>query len=212
MDAHPDPSSSPTEPPQLLSAKFLRKTKLRKEDLSNEHAEAPIVENLEMTTNATYIEMKEKLEPATTVAAARNTSDTVLATLAAQTSSSPPPEALEATLISEENEVPNNIAHSSPEGISTVTSGTFDATKFLAQSNTLSSSSPLDHAKTLVLDLLGWGVDPEYLIESGVSAEVVFRVFTDLNLRLPKNLVISQELVNVAYSWGPRPSELTQSV
>jgi hypothetical protein len=74
------------------------------------------------------------------------------------------------------------------------------------------SPEELDHAKTLVLDLLGWGVDPEYLIESGVSAEVVFRVFTDLNLRLPKNLVISQELVNVAYSWGPRPTEFTQSV
>jgi hypothetical protein len=153
MDAHPDPSSSPTEPLQLLSAKFLRKSKLRKEDLSNEHAEVPIVENLEMITNATYIEMKEKLEPATTVAAARNTSDTVLTTLAAQTSSSPLPDAPGATPISEENEIPNNIAHSSPEGISTVTSGTFDATKFLAQSNTLSSSSPVSLISSLPTNL-----------------------------------------------------------
>lgn len=46
----------------------------------------------------------------------------------------------------------------------------------------------LDHAKTLVLDLLGWGVEPEYLVDSGVSSGAIFRIFSDLRLRLPTNL------------------------
>jgi hypothetical protein len=48
----------------------------------------------------------------------------------------------------------------------------------------------LDHAKNLVLDLLGWGVSPQYLVEAGVSAGVLHRVFVELNLRLPTNLVL----------------------
>ncbi|KAG2134668.1 hypothetical protein BD769DRAFT_461870 [Suillus cothurnatus] len=48
----------------------------------------------------------------------------------------------------------------------------------------------LDHTKNLILDLLGWGVSPEYLVEAGVSAGVIYRVFTDLNIRLPTNLVL----------------------
>ncbi|KAF9484039.1 hypothetical protein BDN70DRAFT_989839 [Pholiota conissans] len=73
------------------------------------------------------------------------------------------------------------------------------------------SPEELDLAKDLVLDLLGWGVEPEYLIDSGVSAAVIFRVFTDLNLRLPKNLKVSEELKKVAYSWGPSPFELPET-
>ncbi|OJA16872.1 hypothetical protein AZE42_11242 [Rhizopogon vesiculosus] len=49
----------------------------------------------------------------------------------------------------------------------------------------------LDHAKDLVLDLLGWGVSPQYLIEAGVSMGILHRVFTELNLRLPTNLVLA---------------------
>ncbi|KNZ76727.1 hypothetical protein J132_08799 [Termitomyces sp. J132] len=45
-----------------------------------------------------------------------------------------------------------------------------------------------DKAKDIVLDLLGWGVDPEYLVDCGVTREVVYYVFTELNLRLPQNL------------------------
>jgi len=48
----------------------------------------------------------------------------------------------------------------------------------------------IDDAKSLVLDLLGWGVDPEYLVTSGVHPELIYRIFTDLHLRLPKNLVL----------------------
>ncbi|KAA1469905.1 hypothetical protein DENSPDRAFT_835590 [Dentipellis sp. KUC8613] len=40
-------------------------------------------------------------------------------------------------------------------------------------------------AKDIVLDLLGWGVAPEYLVHCGLSREIVYYVFTELNLRLP---------------------------
>lgn len=43
-------------------------------------------------------------------------------------------------------------------------------------------------AKDIVLDLLGWGVPPEYLVECGLSRHVIFYVFSELNLRLPSNL------------------------
>ncbi|KAJ3851400.1 hypothetical protein EV368DRAFT_43222 [Lentinula lateritia] len=45
-----------------------------------------------------------------------------------------------------------------------------------------------DTAKDIVLDLLGWGVAPEYLVDCGLSREIVFYVFSELNLRLPQNL------------------------
>ncbi|KAJ7721716.1 hypothetical protein DFH07DRAFT_857449 [Mycena maculata] len=50
------------------------------------------------------------------------------------------------------------------------------------------TAEDLEHAKDIVLDLLGWGVEPEYLVECGVSAGTIRRIFTDLRLRLPKNL------------------------
>lgn len=45
-----------------------------------------------------------------------------------------------------------------------------------------------ENAKDIVLDLLGWGVEPEYIADTGVSREVIFYVFTELHLRLPRNL------------------------
>ncbi|KAI0771192.1 hypothetical protein BD413DRAFT_64835 [Trametes elegans] len=45
-----------------------------------------------------------------------------------------------------------------------------------------------DTAKDIVLDLLGWGVPPEYLVDCGLSREIVYYVFVELNLRLPSNL------------------------
>ncbi|CDO68252.1 hypothetical protein BN946_scf184842.g15 [Trametes cinnabarina] len=45
-----------------------------------------------------------------------------------------------------------------------------------------------DTAKDIILDLLGWGVPPEYLVGCGLSREIVFYVFVELNLRLPSNL------------------------
>ncbi|KAK7469312.1 hypothetical protein VKT23_003795 [Stygiomarasmius scandens] len=48
-----------------------------------------------------------------------------------------------------------------------------------------------DTAKDIVLDLLGWAVPPEYLVDCGLSREIVFYVFSELNLRLPDNLDIT---------------------
>ncbi|TFK40857.1 hypothetical protein BDQ12DRAFT_470150 [Crucibulum laeve] len=48
-----------------------------------------------------------------------------------------------------------------------------------------------DTAKDLVLDLLGWGVPPEYLVDCGLTREMVYYVFSELNLRLPQNLNIT---------------------
>ncbi|KAI8978795.1 hypothetical protein BD414DRAFT_421433 [Trametes punicea] len=45
-----------------------------------------------------------------------------------------------------------------------------------------------DTAKDIILDLLGWGVPPEYLVSCGLSREIVYYVFVELNLRLPSNL------------------------
>ncbi|KAL0580639.1 hypothetical protein V5O48_001369 [Marasmius crinis-equi] len=42
-----------------------------------------------------------------------------------------------------------------------------------------------DTAKDTILDLLGWGVPPGYLVNCGLSREIVFYVFSELNLRLP---------------------------
>ena len=46
-----------------------------------------------------------------------------------------------------------------------------------------------DTAKEVILDILGYGVPPEYLINCGISKETIYYVFTELNLRLPSNLV-----------------------
>ncbi|KAG6884677.1 hypothetical protein C0993_009020 [Termitomyces sp. T159_Od127] len=50
------------------------------------------------------------------------------------------------------------------------------------------SEEELELAKDVVLDLLGWGVQPEYLIECGISSHAIYRIFTDLHLRFPTNL------------------------
>jgi hypothetical protein len=59
------------------------------------------------------------------------------------------------------------------------------------------SPEQLDLAKSIVLDLLGWGVPPDYLVEFGVSPGTIFKIFTDLRLRLPTNLRVSMKYINV---------------
>jgi hypothetical protein len=46
-----------------------------------------------------------------------------------------------------------------------------------------------DTTKDVILDILGYGVPPEYLVDCGISKETIYYVFTELNLRLPSNLV-----------------------
>lgn len=43
-------------------------------------------------------------------------------------------------------------------------------------------------AKNDVLDILGYGVPSEYLVDIGLSPQTIFYVFSELNLRLPSNL------------------------
>ncbi|KAF5360366.1 hypothetical protein D9756_004912 [Leucocoprinus leucothites] len=43
-------------------------------------------------------------------------------------------------------------------------------------------------AKDIVLDLLGWGVPPQYLVDCGLSKDLVICVFTELQLKLPLEL------------------------
>lgn len=42
-----------------------------------------------------------------------------------------------------------------------------------------------DSVKVIVLDLLGWGIDFKYLLESGINKSLLYYVFNELNLRLP---------------------------
>ncbi|KAF5346649.1 hypothetical protein D9758_013197 [Tetrapyrgos nigripes] len=71
------------------------------------------------------------------------------------------------------------------------------------------TQSQLTRAKDLVLDLLGWGVSPEYLIHIGVSSQTIYRVFTDLNLRLPRNLRLgSGRIVTVTMELGVKTEDV----
>ncbi|KAF9220094.1 hypothetical protein BS17DRAFT_788239 [Gyrodon lividus] len=81
-----------------------------------------------------------------------------------------------------------------PSSVPEVTSRTSDPAA-LSQASTGENMTAegLDRAKSLVLDLLGWGVAPEYLVECGVSPGALYRIFTDLRLRLPTNLVSPQK-------------------
>lgn len=48
-----------------------------------------------------------------------------------------------------------------------------------------------DTVKDIILDLLGWGIPFNYLIESGISKVVLYYVFSELNLRLPDDFDMS---------------------
>lgn len=63
-----------------------------------------------------------------------------------------------------------------------------DVSLFPRSTPCLVNASEYESAKDTILDLLGWGVDPEYLTDTGLSREVIFYVFTELRLRLPRNL------------------------
>ncbi|KAF9498969.1 hypothetical protein BDN71DRAFT_259875 [Pleurotus eryngii] len=68
-----------------------------------------------------------------------------------------------------------------------------------------------DTTKDIVLDLLGWGVAPEFLVDCGLSREIVFYVFSELRLRLPENLDTSglipyppdPHLLDEPFHWPP---------
>ncbi|KAL1742271.1 hypothetical protein HDZ31DRAFT_66138 [Schizophyllum fasciatum] len=45
-----------------------------------------------------------------------------------------------------------------------------------------------DATKVMILDLLGWGIHPDLLHPMGLSREIIYYVFSELNLRFPANL------------------------
>ena len=45
------------------------------------------------------------------------------------------------------------------------------------------TAQELSEAKTIILDLLGWGVPSEYLLRCGLARESIYYTFTELNLR-----------------------------
>ena len=54
-------------------------------------------------------------------------------------------------------------------------------------------------AKNLILDVLGWGVPPEYLVHYGLSREIIYYVFTELDLKYPTNLDLSDFEIPESY-------------
>lgn len=65
-----------------------------------------------------------------------------------------------------------------------------------------------DTAKDIILDLLGWGVPPDYLVNCGLSREIVYYVFIELNLRLPDDFDRSGLLPPLPYAYthaSPEP-------
>ncbi|KAH6911412.1 hypothetical protein BKA70DRAFT_855389 [Coprinopsis sp. MPI-PUGE-AT-0042] len=50
------------------------------------------------------------------------------------------------------------------------------------------NQSDYDKAKDVILEILGWGVPPEYLVDCGITREMVFYAFSEFNLRRPANL------------------------
>lgn len=53
------------------------------------------------------------------------------------------------------------------------------------------SQGQYDTVKELILEVLGWGVPPDYLVKCGISREVVYYTFLDLKLQLPENVSTS---------------------
>ena len=65
-----------------------------------------------------------------------------------------------------------------------------------------------DTLKYVVLDLLGWGVPPAFLLDCGVSREAVFYVFSELNLALPEGFDTS-DLIPYMPDHLPPPQRAT---
>lgn len=64
-----------------------------------------------------------------------------------------------------------------------------------------------DTIKDIILDLLGWAVPVEDLVQSGLSKEVIYYVFNELNLQLPDTFDITGIVPYnpETYSQGPHP-------
>ncbi|KAF8585076.1 hypothetical protein K439DRAFT_1079064 [Ramaria rubella] len=70
------------------------------------------------------------------------------------------------------------------------------------------TAQEFSEAKTIILDLLGWGVPSEYLLRYGLAREAIYYAFTELNLKLPSNFdsdgIVPYEPPPVPRNLGPR--------
>ncbi|KAF8527572.1 hypothetical protein BU17DRAFT_81778 [Hysterangium stoloniferum] len=62
-------------------------------------------------------------------------------------------------------------------------------------------------AKSIILDLLGWGVPADYFMDCGLTREALFYAFSELNLKLPVNFNAEGII-----PYGPPPEYVTASV
>ena len=53
------------------------------------------------------------------------------------------------------------------------------------------SEKTFDGAKNTIVELLELGVPPEHFLEIGINRETIFHAFTELKIKLPRNLDIS---------------------
>ncbi|CAE6482917.1 unnamed protein product [Rhizoctonia solani] len=74
-----------------------------------------------------------------------------------------------------------------PSTMSAPSSDTTETPKYVRPGLNMTAED-LDEAKHLILDLLGLGVTPEYLVDCGVSPQCLAVCFYELNLRFPLNL------------------------
>ncbi|KAF8152952.1 hypothetical protein B0H34DRAFT_800224 [Crassisporium funariophilum] len=203
------PSHMPSPPPrsELLSSKFLRKTKFRRKSMTNSQAHdsesagagepnsdsavpfspqpppdrmderddfSPIViPPIAALLEAPNIKIESPKYSSLEIPGSRSPKIT-------PTKIEPPP-----------SPRPSNstMPPQSDTGTGTTTSRQLDA--LIEVSHTPLTEGQIYHAKCLVLDLLGWGVDPEYLVTCGVHPDLIRRIFNDLNLRLPTNLALT---------------------
>ncbi|KAL5635773.1 hypothetical protein ACGC1H_004548 [Rhizoctonia solani] len=76
---------------------------------------------------------------------------------------------------------------STMDTLNTPSSNIVEAPKYVRPGLNMTARD-LDEAKHLILDLLGLGVTPEYLVDCGVSSQCLAVCFYELNLRFPLNL------------------------
>lgn len=71
-----------------------------------------------------------------------------------------------------------------------------------------------DTIKNIILDLLGWAVPVNDLVQSGLSREVIYYVFNELNLQLPDTFDIAGIVPYnpETYSQGPHPDMILPTV
>ncbi|KAG9096862.1 hypothetical protein FRC06_008251 [Ceratobasidium sp. 370] len=91
-----------------------------------------------------------------------------------------------ASPVTRQNEdTPHSDQSREPTGTSRESS--LDNSKFIRPSLDMTARD-LDEAKRLILDLLGLGVTPEYLVDCGISSQCLAVCFYEMNLRFPLNL------------------------